>query len=92
MRYIWMYGVIHRIRHMKSKRKKQPLGLGKHLTNLVPGSSAIRLQAGQAIFCQGDAADAVYYIRRGTVSRGGSSVRYRTLKCSERDIFPLCLC
>jgi len=52
---------------MKSKRKKQVLSLSRYLTNLVPGSSAIHLQAGQAIFCQGDAADAVYYIRRGTV-------------------------
>ena len=33
----------------------------------MPGSSALDFQAGQAIFCQGDAADAVYYIRRGTV-------------------------
>ena len=34
---------------------------------MVPGSSALNFQAGQAIFCQRDAEDAVYYIRRGTV-------------------------
>ena len=52
---------------MKSKRKKQLLSLSRYLTTLVPGSSARHFQAGQAIFCRGDAADAVYYIRRGTV-------------------------
>jgi len=67
MRDIWKYGVIHRIRNMRTKRKKQLLSLSRYLTNLAPGSSAIHLQAGQAIFCQGDAANAVYYIRRGTV-------------------------
>jgi CRP/FNR family transcriptional regulator, cyclic AMP receptor protein len=67
MRDIWLYGVIHRISNMKAKRKKQPFSISRYLTDLVPSSSAIHLQAGQAIFCQGDAADAVYYIRRGTV-------------------------
>lgn len=62
-----MYGVMHSIRNVKAKRKKQLLSLSRCLTNLAPGSSAILLQAGQAIFCQGDAADALYYIRRGTV-------------------------
>jgi CRP/FNR family cyclic AMP-dependent transcriptional regulator len=67
MQYIWMYGVIHRIRNMKSKRKKQLFSISSYLTTMVPGSSALNLQAGQAIFCRGDAEDALYYIRRGTV-------------------------
>src|ERR1700675_4127717 len=67
MRDIWMYGVIRRTCNMKSKRKKQLFSIGRYLTTMVPGSSALNFQAGQAIFCQGDAADAVYYIRRGTV-------------------------
>ena len=70
---------------MKTKRKKQVLSLSRYLTNLAPGSSAIHLQAGQAIFCQGDAADAVYYIRRGTVklaavSKGGREAVVGILK------------
>jgi CRP-like cAMP-binding protein len=58
---------MHRIRNMKSKRKKQLFSISRYLTGTVPGSSAVTLQAGQAIFCRGDAAEAVYYIRRGTV-------------------------
>jgi CRP/FNR family transcriptional regulator, cyclic AMP receptor protein len=80
-----MYGVIHRICNMKAKHKKQLFSLSRHLTNLVPGSLAIRFQAGQAIFCQGDAADAIYYIRRGTVkltavSKGGREAVVGILK------------
>jgi CRP-like cAMP-binding protein len=52
---------------MKSKRKKQPFSLSRYLTSMVPGSSARSFQAGQAIFYQRDAEDALYYIRRGTV-------------------------
>jgi CRP/FNR family transcriptional regulator, cyclic AMP receptor protein len=52
---------------MKAKRKKQLFSISRYLTSMVPGSSALNFHAGQAIFCQGDAADAVYYIRRGTV-------------------------
>ena len=52
---------------MKSKRKKQLFSISRYLTSTVPGSSALHVRRGQAIFCQGDAADAVYYIRRGTV-------------------------
>ena len=62
-----MYGVIHSICNMKSKRKKHLFSISRYLTSTVPGSSALNFQAGQAIFCQGDAADDVYYIRRGTV-------------------------
>src|SRR5579864_7356274 len=51
----------------RSKRRKQLLSLSRYLTTLVPGSSAQHFQAGQVIFCQGDAANAVYYLRRGTV-------------------------
>jgi len=53
--------------YMKSKRKKQLLSLSRYLTTLVPGTSALHVQAGQAIFYQGSSADAVYYIRRGAV-------------------------
>lgn len=61
---------------MKSKRKKQPFSIGRYLTAKVPGSSTLDFRAGQAIFRQGGAADAVYYIRRGrvkltTVSKAG---------------------
>ena len=52
---------------MKSKRKKQPFSISRCLATTGPGRAALNFQAGQAIFCQGDAADAVYYIRRGTV-------------------------
>jgi CRP/FNR family transcriptional regulator, cyclic AMP receptor protein len=52
---------------MKAKRKKQLFSSSQYLTTMVPGSSALNVRRGQAIFCQGDAADAVYYIRRGTV-------------------------
>ena len=34
---------------------------------MVPGSLAVNFQEGQAIFCQRDTEDAVYYIRRGEV-------------------------
>jgi len=51
----------------RSKRRKQLLSLSRYLTTLVPGSSALHFQAGQVIFCQGDAANAVYYLRRGAV-------------------------
>jgi CRP/FNR family transcriptional regulator, cyclic AMP receptor protein len=67
MRDIWMYGVIHRICNMKAKRKKQLFSISRYLTTMVPGSSALKFQAGQAIFCRGDAEDTLYYIRRGTV-------------------------
>jgi CRP/FNR family transcriptional regulator, cyclic AMP receptor protein len=52
---------------MKSKRKKQPFNISRYLIKIVPGSSALNFQAGQAIFYQRDTEDAVYYIRRGTV-------------------------
>jgi CRP/FNR family transcriptional regulator, cyclic AMP receptor protein len=52
---------------MKTKRKQQPFSISGYLTSMVPGSSASNVRRGQTIFCQGDAADAVYYIRRGTV-------------------------
>jgi CRP/FNR family cyclic AMP-dependent transcriptional regulator len=52
---------------MKAKRKQRPFSTSRYLTSTVPGSSALNVRRGQAIFCQGDAADAVYYIRRGTV-------------------------
>jgi CRP/FNR family transcriptional regulator, cyclic AMP receptor protein len=52
---------------MKTKRKQQPFSISGYLTSKVPGSSALNVRRGQTIFCQGDAADAVYYIRRGTV-------------------------
>jgi CRP/FNR family transcriptional regulator, cyclic AMP receptor protein len=55
------------MRNMKSKRRKQPFSVSTYLTSTVPGSSALNLQAGLAIFCQGDSQDAVYYIRRGMV-------------------------
>ncbi len=58
----------HRIRNVKAKRKKKHLfSISEYLTTTVPGRLALAFQAGQAIFCQGDAADAVYYIRRGTI-------------------------
>jgi CRP/FNR family transcriptional regulator, cyclic AMP receptor protein len=62
-----MYGVIHHICNMKSKRKKRPFNISRYLIKIVPGSSALNFQAGQAIFYQRDTEDAVYYIRRGTV-------------------------
>jgi CRP/FNR family cyclic AMP-dependent transcriptional regulator len=62
-----MYGVIHRIRNMKSKRKKQLFSISRYLTTMVPGTSALNFQAGQAIFYQRDTEDALYYVRRGTV-------------------------
>jgi len=62
-----MYGVIHRIGNMKSKRKKQFFSINRYLTTMVPAGSLLSFQAGQAIFCQGGAEDAVYYIQRGTV-------------------------
>src|ERR1700732_1673291 len=52
---------------MKSKRKKQLFSISRYLTTIVPGSSALNFQEGQAIFCRGDAENALYYIRRGTV-------------------------
>jgi CRP/FNR family transcriptional regulator, cyclic AMP receptor protein len=53
---------------VKAKRKKKRLlSISEYLTTAVPGRLALDFQAGQAIFCQGDAADAVYYIRRGTI-------------------------
>jgi len=52
---------------MKSNRKKQLLSLSRYLTTLVPGTSALHFQAGEAIFYQGGFAEAVYYIRRGAV-------------------------
>ena len=56
------------IRNVKAKRKKKYLfSIGEYLTTTVPGRLALDFRAGQAIFCQGDAADAVYYIRRGTI-------------------------
>jgi CRP/FNR family transcriptional regulator, cyclic AMP receptor protein len=60
-------GVHNRILTEQSKRKKQLLSLSRYLTTLVPGSSALHFQAGQAIFYQGGSAEAVYYIRRGAV-------------------------
>lgn len=56
------------IRNVKAKRKKKYLfSISEYLTTTVPGISALDFRAGQAIFCQGEAADAVHYIRRGTV-------------------------
>ena len=52
---------------MKSKRKKQLFSISRYLTTMVPGSSALNFKEGQAIFCRGDAENALYYIRRGTV-------------------------
>jgi len=52
---------------MKTKRKQQPFSASRYLASMVPGSSELNVRRGQTIFCQGDAADAVYYIRRGTV-------------------------
>ncbi len=52
---------------MKSKRKKQLLSISRYLSDAGPGRSALDFQAGQAIFCQGDAPDDVYYIRCGTI-------------------------
>ena len=63
-----MYGVIHCICYMKPKRERRLFSISRYLTTMVPGSSALNFKAGQAIFCQGEAAKAVYYIRRGTVT------------------------
>ena len=52
---------------MKSKRKKRLFSISRYLATTEPGRSALDFQAGQAIFCQGGAEDAVYYIQRGTV-------------------------
>jgi CRP/FNR family cyclic AMP-dependent transcriptional regulator len=52
---------------MKPKREKHLFSMSGYLTAKVPGSSTLDFHAGQAIFCQGGAAEAVYYIRRGTV-------------------------
>jgi hypothetical protein len=51
---------------MKAKRKKQLFSINRYLTTMVPGSSALKFQAGQAIFCRGDAEDTLYYIRRNS--------------------------
>jgi hypothetical protein len=51
---------------MKAKRKKQPFSISRYLATTGPDRSALGFQAGQAIFCQGDTADAVYYIRRNS--------------------------
>lgn len=68
MRDIASNEVVHnRILSAQSKRKKQLLSLSRYLTTLVPGSSALHFQAGQAIFYQGGSAEAVYYLRRGAV-------------------------
>ena len=58
---------------MKSKRKKQPFSIRKYLATTGPGRSALDFQAGQAIFYQGDAAAAVYYIRHGAVKLTAAS-------------------
>jgi CRP/FNR family cyclic AMP-dependent transcriptional regulator len=73
---------------VNSKRKNQLLGLSKFLTTLVPGSSALHFQAGQAIFYQGSSADAVYYLRRGAVkltavSPAGREVAVSLLKAGD---------
>ena len=52
---------------MKSKRKKQLFSINRYLATMVPGTSALNFQAGQAIFYQRDTEDALYYVRRGTV-------------------------
>ena len=67
MRDIWMYGVIHCICYMKPKSERRLFSISRYLTTMVPDSSALNFKEGQAIFCQGEAAKAVYYIRRGTV-------------------------
>jgi CRP/FNR family transcriptional regulator, cyclic AMP receptor protein len=67
MRDIWMYVVIHCICYMKPKRERRLFSISRYLTTMVPDSSALNFKEGQAIFCQGEAAKAVYYIRRGTV-------------------------
>jgi CRP/FNR family transcriptional regulator, cyclic AMP receptor protein len=73
---------------MKTKRKQQPFSASSYLASMVPGSSEINFRRGQTIFCQGDAADAVYYIRRGTVkltavSKAGREAVIGLLKAGE---------
>ena len=52
---------------MKLERKKQLFNISRYLATTGLGRSALDFQAGQAIFRQGGATNAVYYIRRGTV-------------------------
>jgi CRP/FNR family cyclic AMP-dependent transcriptional regulator len=52
---------------MKAKRKKKLFTIGRYLAAAAPRRLALNFRTGQAIFRQGGAADAVYYIRRGTV-------------------------
>jgi CRP/FNR family cyclic AMP-dependent transcriptional regulator len=57
-------------------RKKQPFNLGNYLATSGPGTAVVDFEKGQVAFGQGDAAEAVYYIQRGTiklttVSKGG---------------------
>ena len=65
----WTYVDVehNRISKMKWKGKKQLFSINRYLATMVPGTSALNFQAGQAIFYQRDTEDAVYYIRRGEV-------------------------
>jgi CRP/FNR family cyclic AMP-dependent transcriptional regulator len=45
----------------------EPLNAAIFLATEGPGRSIIRLTAGQAFFCQGDSADAVFYLQKGRV-------------------------
>ncbi len=67
MRDIGRYTIVHNRLSITKKRKKQLLSLSRYLTTLVPGSSTLHFQPGQAIFYQSGSADAVYYIQRGAV-------------------------
>jgi CRP-like cAMP-binding protein len=61
---------------MKGTRKNQQFDLSAFLTTAGPARTVVDYKEGQAIFCQGDTPQAVYYIKRGTVklttvSKGG---------------------
>jgi CRP-like cAMP-binding protein len=57
-------------------RKKLPFNLGNYLATSGPGTAVVDFEKEQVVFSQGAAAEAVYYIQRGTiklttVSKGG---------------------
>jgi len=61
---------------MKSAKKKKLFNLGDYLASTGMGRALIDFEPGQVVFSQGEAAAAVYYVRRGsikltTVSKGG---------------------
>jgi len=61
---------------MKSAKKKKLFNLGYYLASTGMGRALIDFEPGQVVFSQGEAAAAVYYVRRGsikltTVSKGG---------------------